>query len=354
MSKNRVIVQAVLAGQSHAAVAEQYGISKVWVGKPMARWRAGGLEAVDKQSTRPRNNPNAIDTNMIAVITALRQELTDNGHDARARSISDYLALQGHRPPSITTIWRILTHEGLITPEPRKRPRRTYLHFEADMPNECRQSDFTHYKLATWRDIEIITSLDDHSRLALHVRAHNRITSVKVLDTFTTTINTHGTPASTLTDNGFVFTTRNRGGANAFERELIIRGIEQKNRRPNHPQTEGKVERFQQTLKKWLSKEPRAGTLETLQQQLDEFITNYNNERPHRSLHGHTPHQASKLHHIEIGLENAGTPIRMIINIETGEILRDFQLDPNKNHQPCGIKPGPKKGGMPKGYKFKK
>lgn len=54
MSKNRVIVEAVLAGRSHAAVAEQYGISKVRVGKLMARWRAGGLEAVDKRSTRPR------------------------------------------------------------------------------------------------------------------------------------------------------------------------------------------------------------------------------------------------------------------------------------------------------------
>ena len=136
MSKNRVIVEAVLAGRSHAAVAEQYGISKVWVGKLMARWRTGGLEAVDKRSTRPKSNPNAIDANMTAVIISLRHELTHNGHDAGARSLWDYLTLQGHTPPSITTIWRILTREGLITPEPRKRPRRTYLRFEADLPNE--------------------------------------------------------------------------------------------------------------------------------------------------------------------------------------------------------------------------
>lgn len=402
MSKNRVIVEAVLAGRSHAAVAEQYGISKVWVGKLMARWRAGGLEAVDKRSTRPKSNPNAIDANMTAVIIALRHELADKGHDAGARSISDYLTLQNHTPPSTTTIWRILTREGLITPEPRKRPRRTYLRFEAELPNECWQSDFTHHKLATGRDIEIITWLDDHSRFALHISAHPRITATTVLDTFTTTINTHGTPASTLTDNGLVFTTRHRGGANAFERELTILGIEQKNGRPNHPQTQGKVERFQQTLKKWLTKQTPAATLETLQHQLDEFAHYYNTERPHRSLKGQTPQHkyntrskarpennndghwrirtdkvdiaghvtlrhASKLHHIGIGVEHAGTRIRMlihdlnilIINIETGEILRDFQLDPTKKHQPRGIKPGPKKGtprqgGMPKGYKFKK
>ena len=402
MSKNRVIVEAVLAGRSHAAVAEQYGFSKVWVGKLMARWRAGGLEAVDKRSTRPKSNPNAIDANMTAVIITLRHELTHNGHDAGARSLWDYLTLQGHTPPSVTTIWRILTREGLITPEPRKRPRRTYLRFEADLPNECWQSDFTHHKLASGRDIEIITWLDDHSRFALHISAHMRITGATVLHTFTTTITTHGMPASTLTDNGLVFTTRHRGGANAFERELTILGIEQKNGRPNHPQTQGKVERFQQTLKKWLTQQPRALTLEILQHQLNEFAQYYNHERPHRSLGGATPHQkytarakaqpqnnndghwrirtdkvdiaghvtlrhASQLHHIGIGLEHAGTRIRMlinnlnilIINIETGEILRDFQLDPTRKHQPRGIKPGPKKGtprqgGMPKGYKFKK
>ena len=59
MSKNRVIVEAVLAGQSHGAVARQYGISTVWVGKLVARWRAGGWDAVEKQSTRPKSNPNA-------------------------------------------------------------------------------------------------------------------------------------------------------------------------------------------------------------------------------------------------------------------------------------------------------
>lgn len=108
------------------------------MGKLIARWRTGGLEAVDKRSTRPKSNPNAIDANMTAVITALRHELTHNGHDAGARSLWDSLTLQGHTPPSITTIWRILTREGLITPEPRKRPRRTYLRFEAEPVNQTR------------------------------------------------------------------------------------------------------------------------------------------------------------------------------------------------------------------------
>lgn len=76
MSKNRVIVEAVLAGQSHGQVAGQYGISRVWVGKLVARWRAGGWDAVEKQSTRPKSNPNTTNDEVIAAIIKLRQELT--------------------------------------------------------------------------------------------------------------------------------------------------------------------------------------------------------------------------------------------------------------------------------------
>ena len=65
---------------------------------------------------------------------------------------------------------------------------------------------------------------------------------------FRAAVAAHGAPASTLTDNGMVFTTRfsgGRGGRNGLETELRRLGIRQKNGRPNHPQTQGKVERFQ-------------------------------------------------------------------------------------------------------------
>jgi integrase-like protein len=132
------------------------------------------------------------------------------------------------------------------------------------MPNECWQSDCTHYRLADGADTEIITWLDDHSRYALHVSAHPRITAATVLATFTQTAAEHGYPASTLTDNGMVYTVRlatGRGGRTALEAELAGRNIRQKNSRPNHPTTCGKVERFQQTLKKWLRAQPDQPTI---------------------------------------------------------------------------------------------
>ena len=165
---------------------------------------------------------------------------------------------------SRATINRILVRAGTVTPDPSKRPKRSYIRFEADQPNETWQSDFTHYRLTRpdgrpGADAEIITWLDDHSRYALHVTAHARVTGPIVLATFRQAADLHGYPASTLTDNGMVYTTRlagGRGGRNHLEHELRRLDIAQKNSRPNHPTTCGKVERFQQTLKKWLRAQP--------------------------------------------------------------------------------------------------
>ncbi len=75
----------------------------------------------------------------------------------------------------MATIWRHLEAAGLITPEPKKRPKTSYIRFQADLPNETWQSDFTHWHLVQGQDVEIVTFLDDHSRYALLVTAHRRI-----------------------------------------------------------------------------------------------------------------------------------------------------------------------------------
>jgi transposase InsO family protein len=401
MSKQRVIVEAVLAGKSQREVARLYGVSQPRVSQLVAAWRTGGWPALEPQSRRPKTNPNTTPQTTIDHVLALRQELLDYGADAGPHSIANALQDTMDQPPSVTTIWRILTRAGAITPEPRKRPKHAYLRFQADLPNQCWQADFTHWTLANDTDAEILIWLDDHSRFIISATTHKPVTGNIVLATFRDACTQHGTPQSTLTDNGLVFTTRFRGAANAFEIELRNRGVEQKNGRPNHPQTQGKVERLNQTLKRWLTARPRATTRPELQTQLDEFTTYYNTQRPHRSLdkrtpaeayharakatpeHNHNGHyrirddtihatgsvtlrRAGRIHHIQLGTALGGTRVRMlihdldviIINRETGEILRELTINPDKDSQPRGLKPGPqpgnKKGGMPKGFKFKK
>ena len=262
--------------------------------------------------------------------------------------------------------------------------------FAADQPNERWQADFTHWWLADATHVEILDWLDDHARYALSVTAHRRVTGPIVVETFREAVDTHGIPASTLTDNGMVFTTRlsgGKGGRNAFENELRRLGITQINSTPNHPTTCGKVERFHQTLKKWLTAQPRATTIAELQTQLDTFVDEYNHRRPHRSLaHQATPataytarpkadpatrtdthnrvrtdridqagvitlRVAGRLHHIGVGRTCTGTRVLIlaqdlhirILNAATGELLRELTLDPTRDYQPTGAPKGPKR-----------
>ena len=251
MSKARLVITAVIVeGRSQADVARAYGVSKGWVSKLVARYRTDGDAAFEPRSRRPKTTPTATAAATVDLIIELRRHLAAQGLDAGPETIAWHLQHRHHITVSVSTIARTLTRAGLVAPEPKKRPKSSYIRFEAEQPNETWQSDFTHYRLANDVDVEILTWLDDHSRKALSVTAHLRVTARAVLTTFRLAVEHHGLPASTLTDNGMVFTTRyagGRGGRNAFEAELVRLHVIQKNSRPNHPTTCGKVERFQQT-----------------------------------------------------------------------------------------------------------
>jgi transposase InsO family protein len=391
MSKARLVITAVVVeGRSQGEVARAYGVSQGWVSKLLARYRAEGQAAFEPRSRRPKTSPAAIPGRTAELIVALRKDLAGQGLDAGPDTIAWHLARHHQVTVSPATVSRYLARAGLVTPEPRKRPRSSYLRFEAAQPNECWQSDFTHYPLSDGTGTEVLTWLDDHSRLALRVTAHRRVTGPIVLAAFRATVAVYGAPASTLTDNGMVFTTRfsgGRGGRNGLETELRRLGVEQKNGKPNHPQTQGKVERFQQTMKKWLTaQQPQPATVAQLQALLEVFTTAYNTQRPHRSLaHQATPAAAyaarpaatpgsrtsdahhrvrtdkvskignvtlrtgGRLHHIGIGRAHAGTTVLLlaqdlhirVLNAATGELLRELTLDPARDYQPLGKPPGP-------------
>ena len=303
MTRSRLLITAVVVEKrSVAEVAAQYGVSRSWLYELLARYRREGEAAFEPRSRRPRSAPTAVSADLVDLIVELREKLTETGLDAGPDTIVWHLEHHHGVTVSRATVARYLTRRGLVTPEPKKRPKSSYIRFQAAMPNECWQADFTHYRLARpdgrpGSDTEILTWLDDCSRYALRVTAHVRVTGPIVLASFRKAAAQHGYPASTLTDNGMVFTTRLSGGQrgastrNGFEHELRRRGVTQKNSRPNHPTTCGKVERFQQTMKKWLANQPhQPTTIAELQALLDRFVAKYNHRRPHRSLeHRATP-----------------------------------------------------------------
>lgn len=264
MSKQKVIVLAVRdQGLTVTAAARRYGVSRRWVHELLRRAAEGGIDAVEPRPKRPLSNPRRTTGAASERILALRRELTGAGLDAGPVTIAWHLQREGLHPPSTSTIRRILHTAGLISPEPKKRPKTSLHRFQAHQPNETWQSDFTHWTLADGTDTEILNFLDDHSRYLLACTAYRPVTVTAVVAAFLTAAADYGLPASTLTDNGLVYTARfagGKGGRNAFEHQLHTLGITQKNGSPNHPQTQGKIERFHQTLKRWLTGQPRAHT----------------------------------------------------------------------------------------------
>ena len=264
MSKRRLVITAVLVEKRDVKeVMAAYAISKSWLYELVALYRAEGEAAFEARSKRPKTSPNATPPGTVDLVRRLRKELTEQGLDAGPETIVWHLSRHHGVTLSRTTVARLLSAAGLIAPQPHKRPRSSWVGFQADLPNETWQADFTHYRLADRTDVEILTWLDDCSRYALSVTAHPRVTGPIVLATFRNTVATHGIPASTLTDNGMVFTTRlsgGKGGRNGLETELRRLHVVQKNSRPNHPTTCGKAERFQQTKKNWLRAQPTQPT----------------------------------------------------------------------------------------------
>ena len=185
MDLARYVVDAVVVeGRSYRQVAGAPGVSKSWVGKLVERYREGGYEALVPRSRAAKTIPHRTPAELEDEIVRLRKELTDQGLDAGAETIRYHLVLRREDVPSVTTIWRVLRRRGFVTPQPHKRPRSSWIRFEAQLPNERWQSDVTHWRLRDGTEVEICNFIDHHSRLAVASRAMRRATAPKVLELF--------------------------------------------------------------------------------------------------------------------------------------------------------------------------
>src|SRR5712692_4482230 len=377
MGLGRYVVDAVvLEGRSPTELARSHKISRSWIYELLGRYRAGGYAALEPRSRRPRSCAHQTSAKVERAILRLRRDLIAAGYDAGPHTIAHHLARRVEHVPAVATIWRILRRAGLITPQPQKRPRSSFIRFQAALPNERWQGDTTHWALADGTDVEIFDLLDDHSRLALASDVFPTVKAADVVDVFGQAAGGYGLPASVLTDNGAVFSGASRGGTVLWESELGRLGIRVVHSTPYHPQTCGKVERFHQTVKRYLAKQTPARSIAHLQAQLDAFRAYYNQRRPHRALAGRTPLVAwstrikarptelpetvtdfrvrndkvdscgrvtlrylSQLRHIYIGRAHKGATIRLLIagpNVRIiradGQLLRALTLDPSRRY----------------------
>src|SRR5713226_2640138 len=374
----RYIVDAVvLEHRSPTQLARDHPISKRWIFKLLRRFKEGGYASLEPRSRRPKSCSHQVETKVQKLIVKLRRELTEAGYDAGPETIHFHLCASLVEVPSVATIWRILKRNGLITPQPHKRPKSSFIRFEAKLPNETWQLDSTPWQLADATQVEILNFLDDKSRVALDSKAFLTVKAADPVHVFHSASDTFGLPASLLSDNAAVFTGRSRRGKVPLELELERLSIVFKHSTPYHPQTCGKVERFHQTLKRFLCKQSPAHSLAELQFQLDAFRDYYNNRRPHRALNRQTPiavfnalikakpadqpapldHRVrhdkidsfgkvtirylGRLRHIPVGVAHknrkvsllvAGPDVRIITT--DGVVIRALTLDPTRNYQP--------------------
>jgi transposase InsO family protein len=377
MQLARFLVEAVVLGkQSPNQLVREHPISRSWFYELLARYRRDGPAALEPRSHRPTACPHQVDQAVVDAILQLRAQLSAAGLDAGPQTILHHLLARFDQTPSRVTVWRILKRHGLVTPEPHKRPRASFVRFEAQLPNELWQTDATEWHLADSSKLEILNLIDDHSRLCLASFAVRTVKAADALHTFYSAVEEYGPPARFLSDNAAVFSGKSRRGRVALESELDRLGIQCVHSTPYHPQTCGKVERFHQTLKLFLARQAPAESIAHLQLQLDAFRTIYNQQRPHRALDGRTPLQAfharlkaspspaqsqvdyrirrdrldadgrvtlrylSRLRHFHVSYRQRGQPVMLLVAGahvrvlgEDGALLRELTLDPSRDYQ---------------------
>jgi transposase InsO family protein len=371
-------VNAVLVeGRSVRDVAKATGTSKSWVHRHVQLYRNGGAASLAPCRRGPKHPPALTSSATEDEIVWWRKHLAEAGFDAGARTIHYHLSRSHLQVPSLSTIHRVLRRRGFVEDQPQKRPRSSWVRFEAALPNECWQTDMTHWPAAK-EPAEILHFIDDCSRAVLGSRVVRTATAACASELFYEAVATWGLPASVLSDNGAIYTAHYRGASTGLEIDLAALGIAFKHGKPYHPQTQGKIERYHQTLKKWLTNKDAFSSIAELQQAVDFFAGYYNEIRPHQA-HGRPPlavykqrdkaspvvdgqpvspttkvrrdrvdysgtvtlRHRSKLHHIGIGRQHKSKRVLMLvcdldvrIVDDLGTVLRHLTLDPTKDYQP--------------------
>jgi transposase InsO family protein len=372
-----------------SAFCAREGVSRKTFYKWVGRYRSEGMAGLEDRVRRPHSTPNQTGVEVEDVVVRLRKELQDAGLDHGATTIQWHLGRRrasgelSIRVPSAATIWRILVRRGQVVPQPYKAPKTSVRRFEAPAPNDWWQIDSTDWVIADGTVAKIFNIVDDHSRVLTRSRAVASATSEEAWTTFGQASIVWGLPAGVLSDNGTCFSGKLKGHEVFFETRLRDAGIRPFTSRPYHPQTCGKVERFQQTLKKWLRKQRLARNLTELQDQLDRFARIYNFERPHQGIgraipadrwHASPisgpaceplahPDLASRTYHlhvsggsvsvddirIHIGAEYTGLPTTVVIDKDRAnvfvhdQLVRHLTIDRTRRDQPSG-RPRGRKG----------
>lgn len=365
----------------------QHGVSRSWFYDLRTRAEQdGSLAAAIPQSRAPKHSPQRISDLVAALAVKIRVQLGEEGCYDGPLSVLASWPDDGLPAPSESTLSRLFRARGLVTPQPQKCPTSAGRRYQRSKPNELWCSDGFEWRLADGTKVCVLQLLDDCSRRDQGTTAAASENAEDIQRMLAEAFKDNGIPQELLTDNAAAFNPHRRGFVGVVATWLRTLGVRPITCSVQHPQGNGKAERSHQTLQKWLSARPRAGTLEELQSQLDGYREYYNN-RPHQALGGATPNQVwEQLPHadpptpgsvpeptqlrtikvaangnvsvrpygtVQIGKRYAGRRCHVLITTQNATIsifdyfgteIRSVTINPDLNYY--GLKPTPKPSGM--------
>jgi len=365
VSVRRAIIEADVRELNVTEFCRCHGVSTWFFWDLRRRHAQEGDAVLAPKSRAPRHPVRRTPLDIEETIVIKRKELDDAGLDCGPATIAFHLRdLPGL--PHESTIWRILRARGLIVAQPAKAPGRSRRSFTAERANQCWALDDWSWSLADGTVVQILDVLDDHSRCAMACTAMARCTGAAAFEAIAAAATVVGWPERFWSDNARAFT-------GTLARALAAVGVAASHTHPYSPPSNGKVERFHQTVAKWLTKQPPAATIAELQAQLDRFRIIYNTQRPHRALgrrfpadvwtaapktgptgravtipttvHHSTVHAAKAYagpYAITIGTVHDGhRAVTVITGIHAhvfidGHLIRDLTLNPARRTQPLG------------------
>jgi transposase InsO family protein len=369
MSVRRLIVEVDVDGLNVREFCRLHGVSTWFFYDLRRRFKLEGEVALEPRSRAPQRVWNKTAPDLEDLVVETRKELKDGGFDYGPDAVGARLAVVVARPPSPATVYRILKARGFITPEPRKAPR-SARRFTVERANESWQLDDMSWPLADGTEIKVLNVIDDHSRLLVASTAMAACTGAGALAAVAEAATTLGWPARFQSDNAASF-------RHVLADALRPLGVAAAHSRPNHPQTNGKVERFHQTEQKWLAAHHPPETIPALQQLLDRFRHHYNHHRRHRGIDRRIPAEVwaaapkagpadrplqppSSIHHgriangilrahpydISLGAAHNGHTALAVLTgaachvFIDGRLIRQLTINPTRRVQPLHPRPG--------------
>lgn len=272
------VLRVLSREKSKSALCREYGISRPTGDKWIKRYNNG--EELSDKSRRPFHTANRISQEVEDTIVSARRKEPAIG----ARKTKRMLESNGLIMPAMSTINEVFRRNGLITKE-ASQAATPYVRFEKEAPNEMWQADFKgDFEMGDKNRCHPLSIIDDHSRYCINGDAKTNQQLLSTKESFIRAFETYGLPFSLLCDNGTPWGSSQSTSITKFEVWLMELGILTMHIRPKHPQTQGKVERFNGSYKQERLKFYTPKNIADAQLCREEYARFYNNERPHAAL----------------------------------------------------------------------